>query len=60
MRVCILGAGGVFGQNLAMYLSQFGYTVLGIGRSLPKPEPYTLGFKFDYNVFHLVEQFDLG
>jgi len=58
MRVCILGAGGCFGQNLAMYLSQFGYLIMGIGRSLPKPEPYSLGARFEYQTWHLVDQFD--
>ena len=58
MRVCILGAGGCFGQNLVMYLSKFGYTVLGIGRSPVKPEPYSLGFQYDYRIWHLVDQFD--
>jgi len=58
MRVCILGAGGCFGQNLAMYLSKFGYVVMGIGRSIPKAEPYSLGFLYDYRVHHLVDDFD--
>ena len=58
MRVCILGAGGCFGQNLAMYLKPFGYEVMGIGRSETKPEPYSLGFRWDYRPYHLVGDFN--
>ena len=60
MKVCILGAGGCFGQNLAMYLTQFGYMVMGIGRSITKPEPYSLAFRYDYHIWHLVHEFDLA
>ena len=58
VRVAILGAGGCFGQNLAMHLAGLGgYEVLGIGRAQPKAEPFTLGFDFDYRVRHLVRDF---
>src|SRR5262245_13741417 len=58
MRVTILGAGGCFGQNLAMYLT--GHTVMGIGRSAVNPEPYSLGFKWDYRQAHLVTEFGMA
>lgn len=58
MKIVILGAGGCFGQNLAMYLNQFGYELMGIGRSETKPEPYSLGFEWDYRQFHLVNEFE--
>jgi len=60
MKVCILGAGGCFGQNLAIYLTRKGYTVMGIGRSPMKAEPYSLGFKYDYRVHHMVDNFYQG
>lgn len=53
MRVAILGAGGCFGQNLAMHLSSR-HTVMGIGRSPVKSAPYSLGFKWDYWPLHLL------
>ena len=58
MKVCILGAGGCFGQNLAIYLKPFGYELMGIGRSEKKPEPYSLGFEWDYKPYHLVSEFE--
>ena len=58
MRVVILGAGGCFGQNLAMYLQPFSHELMGIGRSETKPEPYSLGFEWDYRTYHLVHQFE--
>jgi len=39
-----------------MYLTQFGYEVMGIGRSEPKEEPYTLGFKYNYKTWHLTTE----
>ena len=53
MRVVILGAGGCFGQSLAMHLSPR-HTVMGIGRSPVKEAPYSLGFKWDYMQHHLL------
>ena len=58
MKIVILGAGGCFGQALAIYLKQFGYELMGIGRSAPKEEAYTLDFKWDYRQFHLVGEFE--
>jgi len=58
MRIIILGAGGCFAQNLAIYLQPFGYELMGIGRSEPKQAPYTLGFDWDYRTYHMVAQFE--
>ena len=53
MRICVLGAGGVFGINLAQYLLQMGHYVMGIGRS-PKKQPcFSLGVNFPYHSYHL-------
>lgn len=58
MKIVVLGAGGCFGQNLAMHLKPLGYEVMGIGRSNIKPAPYSLGFEWDYRQVHLVNHFD--
>ena len=49
----ILGAGGVFGTNLAAYLLSQGHTVEGIGRSPKKPTCFSLGVNYPYHSYHL-------
>ena len=58
MRICVLGAGGVFGQNFAQYAKDRGHEVLGIGRSRKKPEPYLLESNFIYHTLHLITQWE--
>ena len=53
MRICVLGAGGVFGINLAQYLLKMGHYVMGIGRSPRKQECFSLGVNFPYHAYHL-------
>src|SRR5687767_5279465 len=50
MRIAVLGAGGVFGQNFAQMAKDAGHDVLGIGRSPRKPKPYSLETDFRYVV----------
>ena len=58
MKILIIGAGGCFGQNAAMYLCRQGHQVIGIGRAPVKPECFSLGFShsnYRYEVLHLVD-----
>ena len=52
MKICILGAGGVFGNNLADCCLTQGHEVMGIGRSPRKPECFSLGVKYPYYAYH--------
>ena len=52
-KVVILGAGGVFGTNMAAYLLERGYRVVGIGRSPKKPPCFSLGVDYPYHAYHL-------
>lgn len=56
MKIAILGAGGCFGQSLAIHLTAKLHTVVGMGRSPVKAEPYSLGFQSDYREVHLVRE----
>lgn len=58
MKVCITGAGGVFGQNLAAYLMTQGHDVMGIGRSPRKPDCFSLGIKFPYHAYHITYELE--
>ena len=60
MKILILGAGGVFGTNLADYASKAGHRVMGIGRSTKKPRCFSLGVwdHLPYKAFHLVFELD--
>lgn len=53
MKIAILGAGGVFGNQLAKYCLTQGHEVMGIGRSKRKPERFTLGIDYPYYVGHV-------
>lgn len=55
MKILILGAGGVFGTNLAAYASKEGHRVMGIGRSPKKPRCFSLGVwdGLPYKAFHI-------
>lgn len=58
MRVCILGAGGVFGNNLAHYLLSQNHEVMGIGRSPRKQECFSLGVEYPYHSYHLTYELE--
>ena len=61
MKIIIIGAGGCFGQNAAMWLCERGHEVIGIARAPKKPECFSLGFRhprYRYEVLHLIN--DLG
>ena len=53
MRVCILGAGGIFGNHLAAFLQDRRHPVVGIGRSPRKPRCFSLGFDYPYYTYHI-------
>ena len=53
MKVCVLGAGGCFGQNTAQYFMEKGHDVFGIGRNPPKHPAFTLGRKLRYFAYHV-------
>lgn len=53
MKICILGAGGVFGNNLAAFLLSQNHEVMGIGRSPRKPKCFSLGVDYPYYAYHL-------
>lgn len=57
-KVCIIGAGGVFGTNLAGYLLERGYRVMGIGRSPKKPECFSLGIEYPYYSYHITYELE--
>ena len=58
MRVCILGAGGVFGTNLAAYLLSQKHEVMGIGRNPKKPPCFSLGVEYPYHAYHIGSEFE--
>ena len=58
LKICILGAGGVFGTNLAAYLLSQGHEVMGIGRSPRKPKCFSLGVDYPYYSYHLTYEQD--
>lgn len=58
MKIAVLGAGGVFGQNFADHAQRLGDRVMGIGRSPKKPKCFSLGVTFSYKPYHLVFELD--
>ncbi len=48
MKIAILGAGGCFGNWTAKHFLNLGCEVIGIGRSLRKPECFSLGVEYPY------------
>ena len=58
MKILVLGAGGVFGQNFADYAERLGNRVIGIGRSPRKQKCFSLGVSFPYKPYHLVFELD--
>lgn len=58
MKLLVLGAGGIFGNNLADYSLKRGHTVWGIGRSPRKEECFTLGVKYPYYPYHIGYELD--
>lgn len=61
---CILGGGGSFAINTALYLlsSAQPAQVVGIGRAPLRPEPFRLGVdkwhNYSYHAFHISHEFD--
>lgn len=58
MKVAIIGAGGVFGNNFAQYCLALGHDVIGIGRSPKKAECFTLGVEYPYYAYHLTYELE--
>ena len=64
-RYCILGGGGSFGINTALYLLEHAHPakVVGIGRAPLRPEPFSLGIerreRYEYKAFHVGSELDL-
>lgn len=59
MKICILGAGGCFGLNLARHIDRNGIAQFGIGRSGPKLPPFWLapeGYRF--RALHVTHELD--
>jgi len=57
-NICILGAGSPFGTNLAGYLLERGYNVMGIGRSPRKADCFSLGIKYPYFAHHITYELE--
>lgn len=65
-RYAVLGGGGSFGIHTSKYLLEQSDTerVLGIGRNLPRPEPFTLNVgkgddRYSYHAYHVTYEIDL-
>lgn len=58
MRVCIIGAGGVFGNNFAQLCLEYGATVMGIGRNTKKPPCFSLGVEYPYHAYHITYELE--
>lgn len=62
---CILGGGGSFGINTALYLLDADpeCRVVGIGRNPLRPEPFSLGVqnhpRYTYKTYHVVSELDM-
>jgi dTDP-glucose 4,6-dehydratase len=62
---CVLGAGGSFGIHTCLYLLDHANPkkVIGVGRNLLRPEPFSLGVerrpKFQYHAYHITYELDL-
>lgn len=53
MKICILGAGGCFGNSCAQYFIALGCDVFGIGRSQRKSAAFTQGADYPYHTFSI-------
>jgi len=58
VKVAILGAGGVFGNNFAAYCLERNANVMGIGRSPKKAACFTLGVDYPYHAYHLTYELE--
>ena len=65
-RYAVLGGGGCFGINTSQYLLEQADTerVIAVGRSAPKPEPFTLNVgkgdkRYAYHAYHVTHELDL-
>jgi dTDP-glucose 4,6-dehydratase len=64
-RYAILGGGGSFGIHAARYLLDHAdpELVLGIGRNLLRPEPFSLNIekrpRYEYHAYHVTHELDL-
>src|SRR5271163_1293492 len=64
-RYAILGGGGSFGIHSALYLLDHAdpELVMGIGRNLMRPEPFSLNVekrpRYEYHAYHVTYELDL-
>ena len=64
-RYAILGGGGSFGIHSALYLLDHAdpELVIGIGRNLLRPEPFSLNIekrpRYEYHAYHVTYELDL-
>ena len=64
-RYAILGGGGSFGIHTALYLLDHAdpELVMGIGRNLLRPEPFSLNVdkrkNYEYHAYHVTYELDL-
>ncbi len=64
-RYAILGGGGSFGIHSALYLLDHAdpELVMGIGRNLMRPEPFSLNIekrqRYEYHAYHVTHELDL-
>jgi dTDP-glucose 4,6-dehydratase len=65
-RYAVLGGGGCFGIHTSKFLLDQGGTdrVIAVGRSAPKPEPFTLNVgkgdtRYSYHAYHVTYELDL-
>lgn len=65
-RYAVIGAGGSFGIHTSKYLLEQADTdrVIGVGRNLPRPEPFTLNVgkgdkRYSYHAYHVTYELDL-
>ena len=64
-RYAILGGGGSFGIHTALYLLDHAdpELVMGIGRNLLRPEPFSLNVdkrpRYEYHAYHVTYELDL-
>lgn len=58
MRICILGAGGCFGQGTAQHLMDAGHEVIGIGRSPRKSAAFVTAPDLPYAHYHIVHDLE--
>ena len=58
MRICVLGAGGVFGNNFTAFCLGQGAEVMGIGRNSRKPPCFSLGIDYPYHAYHITYELE--